>query len=103
MRSGVQCEESREEVVLGDVMREQAIAMLSDGGRLDSRVGGRIRFCYSKTDHRGLPYWEAEQTCRIPTLSFCSIIDQSTRAENNIRPLFYTQSRMHSDRHLVNH
>jgi hypothetical protein len=35
MRSGVQCEESREEVALGDVMGEK---MLSDGGGLDFRI-----------------------------------------------------------------
>ena len=59
MRSGVQYEEGREEVVLGDVMREQRLAMLSDGGGLDSRIWRQLGFYPPKTDYRGFPYWEA--------------------------------------------
>lgn len=49
MRSGVQCEESREEVVLGDVMREQMVAMLSDGKGPDCLICRQVCFYDSKT------------------------------------------------------
>lgn len=49
MRSGVQCEESREEVVLGDVMREQMVAMLSDGEGPECLICRQVCFYDSKT------------------------------------------------------
>jgi hypothetical protein len=66
MRSGVQCEESREEVVLGNVMREQMVVMLSDCGGLDSRICRQL--CHHP-NYRGFPHWEAGQTHEIATPS----------------------------------